>query len=197
MASLRKKTTWLQYGAFICWGQFTAAHHKKKGRWESFLCPTQELYTCLKGTPPLPPTVKTIKVGCFVPSVSSDIWWTAGLKSQVSAGRSSSGTGKSVYSVVMEYFPPHYLVTLTYMQIKCSTAAFIRALSKDYGSMQSYELCKRFSLGCGVQHPPNFPVRPNLRNTPTGHSSSKRTLNAQAFQISQTARCTKTHVVVY
>lgn len=59
----------------------------------------------------------------------------------------------------MEYLLPNYLVSLTYMQIKCSAAAFIRAQCYDYGSMQSYELCKRYAPWCGVQPPFPSPIR--------------------------------------
>lgn len=49
-------------------------------------------------------------------------------------------------------FLAHYVVRLTYMQEKCSAAAFISERSKDYGSMQGYELCMGYALWYSV-HP--------------------------------------------
>lgn len=51
-------------------------------------------------------------------------------------------------------FLPHYLVSLTYMQWNCRAAAFISAPSRDYGSMQSYELCMGDAPWYVAQPPP-------------------------------------------
>lgn len=134
--------------------------------------------------------LKTIKFWCVMSLVSIEIWWTV---------------AESVFREKIAVTPEESQFTLTasthpvWLTWSKNAAVQLTLVHRANIMAQCRVMNYARSMHCGaVCRPhPNFPVQPNMRNTPAGDSSSKRTLNAQVFELAKLSahKCARSHIL--